>query len=74
MAQTWLWIGVVGQACGAMLFGIGAHNAKNERWRILFTLNFFICFIASGLYLAMALGQGQSIIEGRPTIWVRYIT
>lgn len=74
MAQTWLWIGVVGQACGAILFGIGTHNAKNERWRILFTLNFFICFIASGLYLAMALGQGRSIIEGRPTVWVRYIT
>ena len=74
MAQTWLWIGVIGMALGAAFFGLGAHNAKKERWRILFTLNFFICAIAAGLYLSMALGQGRSVIEGRPTVWVRYIT
>lgn len=74
MAQMWLWLGVVGMALGATFFGLGAHNAKKERWRILFTLNFFICLIASGLYLSMALGQGRSVIEGRPTVWVRYIT
>ncbi len=61
-------------ALGAAFFGLGAHNAKKERWRILFTLNFFICAIAAGLYLSMALGQGRSVIEGRPTVWVRYIT
>ena len=74
MAQTWLWIGVMGMALGAACFGLGAHKAKNDRWRILFTLNFFICLIAAGLYLSMALGQGKSVIEGRPTVWVRYIT
>ena len=74
MAQMWLWLGVVGMALGATFFGVGAHNAKKERWRILFTLNFFICLIAAGLYLSMALGQGRSVIEGRPTVWVRYIT
>lgn len=74
MAQTWLWIGVIGMTLGAVFFGIGAHSAKKERWRILFTLNFFICLIAAGLYLAMALGQGRSVIDGRPTVWVRYIT
>lgn len=74
MTQTWLWIGVIGMALGSAFFGLGAHNAKKERWRILFTLNFFICFIAAGLYLSMALGQGKSIIDGRPTVWVRYIT
>lgn len=74
MAQTWLWIGVIGMALGSVFFGIGAHNAKNERWRILFTLNFFICAIACGLYLSMALGQGKSVIEGRPTVWGRYVT
>lgn len=74
MAQMWLWIGVIGMALGAIFFGLGAHNAKKERWRILFTLNFFICLIAAGLYLSMALGQGRSVIEGRPTVWVRYIT
>ena len=74
MGQTWLWIGVIGMALGSAFFGLGAHNAKNERWRILFTLNFFICLIAAGLYLSMALGQGRSIIEGRPTVWIRYVT
>jgi bacteriorhodopsin len=74
MVQTWLCTGVFGMALGAILFGFGARSAKNQTWKILFTLNFFICLIASALYLAMALGQGQSIIDGRPTFWVRYIT
>lgn len=74
MAQTWLWIGVIGMVLGSTFFGLGAHNAKKEKWRILFTLNFFICAIAAGLYLSMALGQGRSVIDGRPTVWVRYIT
>ena len=74
MTQFWLWTGVIGMAVGALVFGIGAHNAKNQRWQILFTLNFFICAIASGLYLMMALGQGVSIINGKPTYWIRYVT
>jgi len=74
MSQLWLWIGVIGMTLGSAFFGIGAHNAKNERWKILFTLNFFICAIAAGLYLSMALGQGRSVIEGRPTVWIRYVT
>lgn len=61
-------------AIGSTFFGFGAHNARNDRWKILYTLNFFICLIASALYLAMALGQGFSIIDGRPTFWARYIT
>ena len=74
MTQFWLWTGVIGMALGALVFGIGAHNAKNQRWQILFTLNFFICAIASGLYLMMALGQGVTIINGKPTYWIRYVT
>ena len=61
-------------ALGATFFGFGSHNAKTEGWRKLYTLSFFICLIASALYLATALGQGQSIVYGRPTVWVRYIT
>ncbi|WP_307822144.1 bacteriorhodopsin [Leptolyngbya sp. Cla-17] len=72
--QTWLWIGVACMALGATFFGFGSHNAKTEGWRKLYTLSFFICLIASALYLATALGQGQSIVYGRPTVWVRYIT
>lgn len=74
MTQTWLWIGVISMALGSVFFGFGAHNAKNERWKILYTLNFFICLIASGLYLAMALGLGVNIINDRPTYWVRFVT
>jgi sensory rhodopsin len=74
MVQTWLWVGVFSMAIGATAFGFGAHNARNDRWKILYTLNFFICLIASALYLAMALGQGFSVIDGRPTFWARYIT
>jgi len=74
MSQVWFAIGCLGMAFGALIFGIGAHNAQNERWRILFTLNFFIAAIASVLYLTMWTGHGQSIVYDRPTYWVRYVT
>lgn len=74
MSQTWLWIGVISMALGSAFFGFGVHKAKTEQWKKLYLLNFFICLIAAALYLAMALGQGKSIIDGRPTVWVRYVT
>lgn len=74
MVQTWLWIGVFGMALGSIAFGVGAHQAKDSRWQTLYTLNFFICLIAAGLYLAMALGQGFRVVYDRPTFWVRYVT
>lgn len=74
MVQTWLGIGLAGMTLGAIFFGFGAHQARKERWKILFILNFFICFIAAGLYLAMFLGQGFSVVYERPTFWVRYVT
>jgi len=74
MVQFWLWVGVCSMAIGCLVFGIGAHQAKSERWQILYTLNFFICLIAAGLYLAMALGLGFRVIYDRPTFWVRYLT
>lgn len=74
MVQMWLWLGVFSMAIGALIFGYGAHQGRSDRWKILYTLNFFICLIASGLYLAMALGQGFSVIHERPTFWARYIT
>jgi sensory rhodopsin len=74
MVQLWLWIGVFSMTLGSIFFGIGAHNGKNQQWKILYTLNFFICLIAAGLYLAMALGQGVSVINGRPTYWLRFLT
>ncbi len=74
MTQTWLMIGCVGMTLGAIAFGFGANNAKNEAWRIVYTINFFIAAIAAGLYLAMVLGQGFNVIYGRSTYWVRYVT
>lgn len=61
-------------AVGAIFFGISAHRARNERWRILLTLNFFINTIASVLYLAMWMGQGKGVFYGNETFWVRYVT
>jgi bacteriorhodopsin len=59
---------------GAIFFGFGANRAKNSRWQIVYTLNFFICAIAASLYLAMIFKQGFTYIEGRPAYLTRYIT
>jgi sensory rhodopsin len=74
MVQIWLQIGVVGMIVGCLVFGFGASRATERRWQILYTLNFFICLIAAGLYLAMSLGLGFQVIDDRPTFWVRYVT
>ena len=74
MTQFWLDLGVIGMTLGAVVFAFGARSAKTETWKMLFTLNFFICLIASALYIAMALGQGKAVLYERPTFWVRYIT
>ena len=74
MTQVWLWIGCLSMIAGAIFFGFGAERAKNDRWQTVYILNFFICAIASVLYLAMTQHQGFSVIFDRPTFWVRYIT
>jgi bacteriorhodopsin len=74
MTQFWLVIGFVSMVIGATIFGVGATRVHTERWRILFTLNFFITAIASILYLAMVMGQGKGVFYGNETFWVRYVT
>jgi bacteriorhodopsin len=74
MSQFWLWVGVISMTLGAVFFGFGANNAKSERWRNLYTINFFIVMIATVLYLTMALGQGKGTFYDRETFWVRYVT
>jgi bacteriorhodopsin len=74
MTQFWLWLGCFSMTVGALIFGVGANRAKHERWRTVYSLNFFICAIAAVLYLAMSLKQGFDIVDNRPTYWVRYIT
>ena len=74
MTQVWLWIGCLSMTLGAIFFAFGAERAKNDRWKIVYTLNFFICAIAAVLYLAMTQRQGFNLIFDRPTFWVRYVT
>ena len=60
-------------AVAAIFFGIGAARGKNESWRILFTLNFFIAAIAAGLYLAMAFSQGYAVFSERQVYWICFL-
>lgn len=72
--QAWLWFGCLSMTAGAIFFGFGAERAKNDRWQVVYVLNFFICAIAAVLYLAMTQRQGFNVIFDRPTFWVRYVT
>ncbi|BAU14895.1 rhodopsin [Leptolyngbya sp. NIES-3755] len=72
--ETWLWLGCLSMTAGAIFFGFGAERAKNDRWQVVYVLNFFICAIAAVLYLAMTQKQGFNVIFDRPTFWVRYVT
>lgn len=74
MAQLWTAIGLVCMTLGAIFFGVKAASAKLERWRTLLTLNFFICAIASVLYLVMLTGQGEGVFGDHNSYWVRYVT
>lgn len=75
MAHTWFWIGLVAMAAGSVYFGAAAARAPERRWQILWTLYFFICLIAAGLYLVMATGFGAYVsADGTNTTWVRYVT
>jgi bacteriorhodopsin len=59
---------------GAIFFGFGADRAKNQRWQIVYCLNFFICAIAAGLYLAMIFKLGYITVNGTPQYLTRYLT
>lgn len=74
MTQAWLWLGCISMTVASIFFGYGADHAKNNRWQIVYMLNFFICAIASALYLAMIFRQGFTFIGERPAYLTRYIT
>jgi bacteriorhodopsin len=74
MTQVWLWIGCISMTLGSIFFGFGADRARNNRWQIVYSLNFFICLIAAGLYLAMIFGQGFTSVYDRPSYLTRYLT
>ncbi len=75
--QLLYWFGVFSMSAGAFYFGYGAARAADERTAKIFQLNFFICLIASALYLVMATGYGAFEAAegvGTRTVWVRYVT
>ena len=56
--QTWLWIGTIGMALGAILiYALGAKGSHHHR-----VASVFVCAIAACMYLLMAFGQGDVII------------
>lgn len=74
MTQVWLWIGCISMTLGAIFFAYGADHSRNQRWQIVYMLNFFICAIAAALYLAMIFKQRFVTLSGRPAYLTRYLT
>ena len=58
--ETWLWIGTVGMALGALLIlALGRGLGKHSHHAVA---SFFVCAIAACFYLMMALGQGDVVV------------
>lgn len=74
MESTWLWIGTVGMAVGALAFlAMGLRDGGTEEDREkFFVITLFVPIIAAASYLAMANGQGVIEIHGRTVYWARY--
>jgi bacteriorhodopsin len=53
---TVFWIGAIGMAIGAVMFGLNTRKEADEHSRQLAVTLFFVPLIASALYVAMALG------------------
>ena len=59
--QTWLWIGTVGMALGAIvILALGRGLGKHSHHAVA---SFFVCAIAACFYLLMAFGQGDVIVS-----------
>lgn len=74
MTQIWLTLGCIFMTAGAIFYGVGAERAHNDRWQNVYRLNFFICAIASSLYLAMIFKQGYTEVNGTPMYLTKYLT
>ena len=58
--ETWLWIGTIGMALGAIaILAIGRGLGKHAHHAVA---SFFVCAIAACFYLLMAFGQGDVIV------------
>jgi bacteriorhodopsin len=56
--QTWLWIGTIGMALGAVAIYVLGGKGRGQHHRIT---SVFVCAIAACMYLLMAYGQGVAI-------------
>jgi bacteriorhodopsin len=70
----WHWIGVAGMAVGVVAFGLATRRAESEYAKQSRVSLFFVPLIAMALYLAMAMGQGSTTVEGEKVYWIRYVT
>jgi len=59
-------------AVGALSFALMGRSAR-EGNKEFYTITFFIALIAAASYLAMALGQGVTEVDGRTVYWARYV-
>jgi bacteriorhodopsin len=58
--ETWLWIGTIGMALGAVaILSLGRGLGKHSHHAVA---SFFVCAIAACFYLMMAFGQGDIIV------------
>ena len=58
--ETWLWIGTIGMALGAVTIGIIGRGLGAQAHHAV--ASFFVCAIAACAYLLMARGQGDLLI------------
>lgn len=59
--QTWLWIGTIGMAIGAIaILSLGRGLGRHAHHAVA---SFFVCAIAACLYLLMAQGQGDVVVS-----------
>ena len=73
--EAWLWMGVASMAVSAVVMLFFARRARTPFEESQSITQFFVLLIATGTYLAMALGQGSVIADdGRQVFVSRYIT
>jgi len=58
--ETWLWIGTIGMALGAVVIGLIGRGLGAQAHHAV--ASFFVCAIAACAYLLMARGQGDILV------------
>ena len=58
--ETWLWIGTIGMALGAVAIGVIGRGLGDQAHHAV--ASFFVCAIAACAYLLMARGQGDILV------------